>query len=217
MNTKKVVTTKTMNMASIMRRRKAPKVQNNSQNLVKIAKLNSREKISNAFFFIDIGWIAGKKGHKKFHKKGSKATGYHKKANKDDYHKEHKFYDSEEKKGDHKKYGSEHEYHEAEKGEHGKGDKHESGYDEGHKGNCLHSYFICLKNICSYRVSTVIRFGILIGKKGHHKKGHYDDDHKGYHGKHGHDKKYEHHEGHSKKGGKKGGHEKGYQSKKGGH
>lgn len=87
--------------------------------------------------------IGGKKGHKKFHKKGSKATGYHKKANKDDYHKEHEFYDSEDKKGDHKKYGSEHEYHEAEKGEHGKGDKHESGYDEGHKGDNF-----CDRNAC---------------------------------------------------------------------
>lgn len=56
----------------------------------------------------------------------------------------------------------------------------------------------------------------FVGKKGHHKKGSYDDDHKGYHGKHGHEKKYDHHDGHSKKGGKKGGHEKGYESK-GGH
>lgn len=76
----------------------------------------------------------GKHGHKKFHKKGSKTTGFHHKANKDDYHKEHKFYDSEEKKGDHKKYGSEHEFHESKKGEHKKGEKSDSGYDEGHKG-----------------------------------------------------------------------------------
>lgn len=78
--------------------------------------------------------LGGKHGHKKFHKKGSKTTGYHHKANKDDYHKEKKFYDSEEKKGDHKKYGSEHEYHDSKKGEHKKGEKKGEGYDEGHKG-----------------------------------------------------------------------------------
>lgn len=76
----------------------------------------------------------GKNGHKKYHKKGSKTTGFHHKGHKDDFHKEHKFYDSEEKKGDHKKYGSEHEYHESKKGEHKKGEKHDSGFDEGHKG-----------------------------------------------------------------------------------
>lgn len=44
----------------------------------------------------------GKHGHKKFHKKGSKTTGYHKKANKDEYHKEHKFYDDKHEEGKHK-------------------------------------------------------------------------------------------------------------------
>lgn len=76
----------------------------------------------------------GKHGHKKYHKKGSKTTGFHHKGHKDDFHKEHKFYDSEEKKGDHKKYGSEHEFHDSKKGEHKKGEKHDSGFDEGHKG-----------------------------------------------------------------------------------
>jgi Domain of unknown function (DUF4779) len=45
---------------------------------------------------------AGKHGHKKHHKKGSKTTGYHKKANKDEYHKEHKFYDDKHEEGKHK-------------------------------------------------------------------------------------------------------------------
>lgn len=48
-------------------------------------------------------------------------------------------------------------------------------------------------------------------------KGHYDDEHKGYKGKHGHDKHYSNHDEYGKKGGKKGGSEKGYEEKKGGH
>lgn len=79
----------------------------------------------------------GKHGHKKYHKKGQKTTGFHHKANKDEHHKEHKYYDSEEKKGDHKKYGSDHEYHDHKKGEHKKGEKKGEGYDEGHKGKLL--------------------------------------------------------------------------------
>lgn len=86
-------------------------------------------------------WPGGKNGHKKYHKKGSKTTGFHHKGHKDDFHKEHKFYDSEEKKGDHKKYGSEHEFHESKKGEHKKGEKHDSGYDEGHKGKPMLIHF----------------------------------------------------------------------------
>lgn len=76
------------------------------------------------------------------------------------------------------------------------------------------------------------------GKKGHHKKGQYDDEHKGHKGivdsnifreyvelivalhilgKKGHDKHYEHDDSYHKKGGKKGGHKKGYEKKGGGH
>lgn len=78
---------------------------------------------------------------------------------------------------------------------------------------------------------------IFAGKKGHHKKGHYDDEHKGHKGnncmkllckkfprnkllvffhisgKKGHDKHYEHDDHYHKKGGKKGGHKKGYEKK----
>lgn len=79
----------------------------------------------------------GHHGHKKYHKKGHHTTGFHKKGHKDEHHKEHKFYDSEEKKGDHKKYGSEHEFHDHKKGEHKKGEKHDSGYDEGHHGKFM--------------------------------------------------------------------------------
>lgn len=113
-------------MEKIMKRRKAQKV-----------RLSENYNMSHSDYFIEkyeFFKLGGKHGHKKFHKKGSKTTGYHHKANKDDYHKEKKFYDSEEKKGDHKKYGSEHEYHDSKKGEHKKGEKKGEGYDEGHKG-----------------------------------------------------------------------------------
>lgn len=41
----------------------------------------------------------GKHGHKKYHKKGEEMDGYHKKAHKDEYHKEHKFYDDKHEEG----------------------------------------------------------------------------------------------------------------------
>lgn len=44
----------------------------------------------------------GKNGHKKHHKNGTKVTGYSKKINKDEYHKEHKFYDEKHADGNHK-------------------------------------------------------------------------------------------------------------------
>lgn len=81
--------------------------------------------------------LGGKHGHKKFHKKGHHTSGFHHKGHKDESHKEHKFFDSEEKKGGHKKYGSDHEFHESKKGDHKKGEKHDAGYDEGHKGACV--------------------------------------------------------------------------------
>lgn len=66
-------------------------------------------------------------------------------------------------------------------------------------------------------LSTNVFLFHISGKKGHHKKGHYDDEHKGHKGKHGHDSHHDHHDHYGKKGGKKGGSEKGYSSKKGGH
>lgn len=127
MGRRKVDMMKRMNMETTTKKRKDPKVI--------YSKYSEFKRKFHKISFIYYGNIlGGKHGHKKFHKKGSKTTGFHHKANKDDYHKEHKFYDSEEKKGDHKKYGSDHEFHEAKKGSHKKGEKHDSGYDEGHKG-----------------------------------------------------------------------------------
>ena len=45
---------------------------------------------------------SGKNGHKKYHKNGTKVTGYSKKINKDEYHKEHTFYDDKHSDGNHK-------------------------------------------------------------------------------------------------------------------
>lgn len=102
-------TTKRMNTGTITRRRKATKasVFDLCSVLVEFFFVNSQ------FFTIlfvllkNIKKSGGKHGHKKYHKKGSKTTGFKAHHNKDDFHKEKKFWDSEEKKGDHKKYGSE--------------------------------------------------------------------------------------------------------------
>lgn len=53
----------------------------------------------------------GKHGEKKFHKKGSKTTGYHNVYHKDEFKKEHVFYDTSDHSGNFKKYGSSHKEH----------------------------------------------------------------------------------------------------------
>lgn len=73
--------------------------------------------------------------------------------------------------------------------------------------------FNCLAQSLVIADFNFITFILIEGKKGHNKKGHYDDEHKGYKGKHGHEKSHSHHDEYGKKGGKKGGHEKGYESK----
>lgn len=49
--------------------------------------------------------LGGAVGQKELHDKGSKTTGYHKVYRKDDYNKQHKFYDKADRKGQFKKYG----------------------------------------------------------------------------------------------------------------
>ncbi|XP_066144182.1 uncharacterized protein [Euwallacea fornicatus] len=49
--------------------------------------------------------LGGALGEKEFHDKGSKTTGYHKMYHKDDYNKQHKFYDKADRKGHFVKYG----------------------------------------------------------------------------------------------------------------
>lgn len=70
-------------------------------------------------------------------------------------------------------------------------------------------FFLKNSNIFSFYNDTFLFFSIF--------QGHYDDEHKGHKGKHGHEKHHHHEDKYDKKGGKKGGHKKGYESKKGGH
>lgn len=72
---------------------------------------------------------------------------------------------------------------------------------------------VCFRSIITETRNNFFFIPPKIGKKGHHKKGHYDDEHKGHKGKHGHDSHFSHHDEHAKKGGKKGGSEQGYESK----
>ncbi|XP_049542681.1 histidine-rich glycoprotein-like [Anopheles darlingi] len=53
----------------------------------------------------------GKHHEKKHHKKGSKTTGYHNVYHKDEYKKEHIFYDNADNTGRFRKYGSAHQHH----------------------------------------------------------------------------------------------------------
>uniref|UniRef100_A0A182IVY0 Uncharacterized protein n=1 Tax=Anopheles atroparvus TaxID=41427 RepID=A0A182IVY0_ANOAO len=72
----------------------------------------------------------GKHHEKKHHKKGSKTTGYHNVYHKDEYKKEHVFYDTSDHSGQFKKYGSAHEHHANEEGHHGAGGHEEQAHQE---------------------------------------------------------------------------------------
>lgn len=100
-------------------------------------------------------------GEKEGHKRGHKTTGYHNKFFKDEYVREHKFYDNYRRKGNFKKHG---EYL-------GKHDDREGGHRKG--GSKKSSY-----NADGY------------GKKGHHDRGHYEDENKGYNQAQGNQKYY---------------------------
>lgn len=70
----------------------------------------------------------GKHGEKKFHKKGSKTTGYHNVYHKDEFKKEHIFYDTSDHSGNFKKYGSSHKEHSNEEEDFAKGGHKEEGH-----------------------------------------------------------------------------------------
>lgn len=127
------------------------------------------------------GSKGGKFGEKKSHKKGSKTTGYHNVFHKDEYKKDHTFYDDADHSGNFHKYGNEHAYHKADAGKHGKGGYHDSAHYADH-----------------------------FGKKGHTDKGHYDTADAGYNKKHGHDQHFAHESDYAKKGGNQYGNEHGY-------
>lgn len=63
----------------------------------------------------------GKHHEKKHHKKGSKTTGYHNVYHKDEYKKEHIFYDTADHQGQFRKYGSAHQHHSDETGKQASG------------------------------------------------------------------------------------------------
>ncbi|XP_050075185.1 histidine-rich glycoprotein-like [Anopheles maculipalpis] len=72
----------------------------------------------------------GKHHEKKHHKKGSKTTGYHNVYHKDEYKKEHVFYDTSDHTGQFKKYGSSHEHHAKDAGQHAKGGHEDHAHQE---------------------------------------------------------------------------------------
>ncbi|XP_045784506.1 histidine-rich glycoprotein-like [Maniola jurtina] len=123
-------------------------------------------------------------GEKKGHKKGHKTKGFHNKYHKDEFQKEHKFYDDLWKDGEHHRYGKFNAKHAS----------NESGKKKLHHVNGGHDY-------------------TEHGKKGYSNKGHIDADHKGYHGNHGHEEHHQHHAEHGKKGKKNDGSQWGYAKK----
>ncbi|XP_055591443.1 histidine-rich glycoprotein-like [Uranotaenia lowii] len=72
----------------------------------------------------------GKHGEKKYHKKGSKTTGYHNVFHKDEFKKEHIFYDTADHSGHFKKYGSAHKHHANEAEDYVKGGHKEEAHSE---------------------------------------------------------------------------------------
>lgn len=123
----------------------------------------------------------GKFGEKKHHKKGSKTTGYHNVFHKDEYKKDHTFYDDSDHKGNFHKYGDEKKWHNSDEGKGVKGGHHAHGFQEAHKG-----------------------------KNGDYSKGHYDNEDQGYDKKHGYDHHFYHDEDYGKKGGHHGANAHGY-------
>lgn len=123
----------------------------------------------------------GKHGEKKSHKKGSKTTGYHNVYHKDEFKKEHIFYDTADHTGNFKKYGSSHKEHAEDAGQFSKGGHKEEGHSEK-----KHS------------------------KKGHSEDGKYDSDHHEYKKQRGDSKQYRDREEFSLKDGKSGSNVHGY-------
>ncbi|XP_038207302.1 hornerin-like [Zerene cesonia] len=119
------------------------------------------------------GYKGGDHGHKKYHSKGEDITGYHKVFNKDEFKKDHDFYDVADNSGHFKKHGSDSKHYSEHEGGHKEGEKGVSGFDKGD-----------------------------FGKSGYHNKGHIDDGEAEHVSKEGEESHYNHHEGYGKKGGK---------------
>ncbi|KAF9791394.1 hypothetical protein SFRURICE_014106 [Spodoptera frugiperda] len=76
------------------------------------------------------GYKGGDHGHKAGHSKGEAVDGYHKVFDKDEFKKDHDFYDADGLKGEHHKYADGHAGHGSEAGGYKKGGSHVSGHDE---------------------------------------------------------------------------------------
>lgn len=133
------------------------------------------------------GSKGGKFGEKKKHKKGSKTTGYHNVFHKDEYKKDHKFYDDADHNGHFTKYGSDHDYNKNDAGKYNTGGHKHAGYEEGHHA-----------------------------KKGHTDEGKYDQADAGYKHQYGDEKYHSNNQDYGKKGGSEYGTQHKY-AKEGGH
>lgn len=114
----------------------------------------------------------GDHGFKKHASKGEEITGYHKVFNKDEFKKDHDFYDVADNSGHFKKHGYEKEQHGSEKGGHKEAGHHQAGFDKGE-----------------------------FGKAGGFNKGHIDDAHNKHSAEEGHESHYEKGAEFGKKGG----------------
>lgn len=76
------------------------------------------------------GYKGGDHGHKAAHDKGEEIDGYHKLFDKDEFKKDHDFYDGEKHEGNFEKYGNGHEHHGSDAGGFEKGGAHESEHHE---------------------------------------------------------------------------------------
>lgn len=108
---------------------------------------------------------------KKGHKKGHKTKGWHNMFFRDEYHKEHRFYDDEHKSGEYEKHGAAHEKFHKNQGAAKKGGQQRSKYVHKKKG-----------------------------KKGHHNSGRNEEELKGYKHKQGDEKKHHNEEQYGKSG-----------------
>uniref|UniRef100_A0A2A4K4H7 Uncharacterized protein n=1 Tax=Heliothis virescens TaxID=7102 RepID=A0A2A4K4H7_HELVI len=114
----------------------------------------------------------GDHGHKKHFSKGEEVTGYHKVFNKDEFKKDHDFYDVADNSGHFNKHGYQKGHHGSETGAHKEGGHHDSAFDKGG-----------------------------FGKAGFHAKGHVEDADAGHSAESRHESHGHHEEDYGKKGG----------------
>ncbi|XP_047994593.1 sarcoplasmic reticulum histidine-rich calcium-binding protein-like [Leguminivora glycinivorella] len=113
----------------------------------------------------------GDHGHKKHFSKGEDVTGYHKVFHKDEFKKDHDFYDVADNNGHFNKYGNEKGHHGSEEGGHKEGGAHDAGYDKSE-----------------------------FGKAGFHAKGHHDESDDSHSAEEGKESHYSHSAEHGKNG-----------------